>query len=231
MTIKINGMITNNDDAPIYRDWLGMDVVSPSDVEDGLKSAGGKNVTVEINSLGGEVDAAAQIYTTLKDYVGTVTTQISSSAYSAGSIIAMAGDVVRISPAAQIMIHNASVGAEGDVHTMNKAVGMLESTNKTIANVYAEKTGKDVDYFLNLMDKETWMSPEDAKEIGLVDEIIDYSKATVTNSATLVPHMAMDKIKNLLSENKKLKNNQKDSQLDARDQLVQDKLAIFYEEE
>lgn len=229
MTIKISGMITNDDDAPIYRDWLGMDVVSPKDVTDNLPDDG-SDVDVEINSYGGEVDPAAEIYTALRSYKGNVTTKITSAAYSAASIIAMAGDVVQISPTAQLMIHESSGGAEGNKHAMQRAGNMMDATDKAIANSYAAKSGRPVEDFLDLMAEETWLPAQEAKDLGLVDEIMTFDEpnaAPVTNSAR--PMLAHDKFERI----KALITNQKQSTAPEPSQnaLLQRKLAIFYGKE
>lgn len=223
ISLKINGMITNNDDAPIYQDYFGMDVTTPADVDKALTGTN-DDVVVEINSYGGEVDAAAQMFTTLKDYHGKVTTKIESSAYSAASVVAMAGDVVQISPVAQIMIHNSANGAQGNHHDMQRAADMLTATDKSIANAYSVKTGRPIDEFLALMDKETWIPAQEALNLGLVDEIMDFEPAAPITDAvgTLIPHSTIQKIKNLVAE-KNISNSQP-----PKNELVQRKLAIFY---
>jgi ATP-dependent Clp protease protease subunit len=226
MTVKLNvsGMIVNSDDAPIYRDYFGVDTTAPKDFADALDTAGNEDVEVAINSYGGEVPAAAEIFTKLKNYPGKVTTKIESSAYSAASVIAMAGDVVQISPVAQIMVHDASNGAEGNKHDMDKAAQMLSATDRSIANAYATKTGRPLDEFLALMDKETWITAQDAQALGMVDEIMDFNITPVTNAVgNLIPHNAIQKIKQLRAEN-----NANNSQLPAHDELTQKKLAIFF---
>ena len=227
MPIKISGMITNNDDAPIYRDWLGMDVVAPNDISDALEDVpAGEEVDVDINSFGGEVEPAAQIYTMLRNLNNNVVVNIESSAYSAATIIAMAGDTVRISPSAQMMIHKASSGAIGNAEDLQKGLDMLNATDRTIANVYATKTGKPPEEFLNLMAKETWLSPNDAVDLGLADEIMEFNAEPITNSAKpMIAYNNVQKIKGLVEENKKLK--KQNSQFASED-LKQRKLAIFY---
>lgn len=219
-------MITNNDDAPIYRDWLGMEVVAPVDVEEELEEFQDETIEVNVNSFGGEVEPAAQIYTMLRNAKKKVVVNIESSAYSAGTIVAMAGDTVRISPSAQMMIHKASSGAFGNSDDLQKGLNMLNATDRTIANVYATKTGKPAEDFLVLMGKETWLSPQDAVDLGLADEIMSFNAEPITNLAKpIVAYDKVQKIKNLVKENKKLK--KQDSQL-ANDELKQRKLAIFY---
>lgn len=230
MTIKVKGMITNDDDAPIYRDWLGITVVSPADVIDALPNDG-SDVNLEIASNGGEVDPATEIYTALKNYSGHVTAQVVSNAYSAGTIIAMGADTVQMSPGAQMMIHNASNEASGNYHDMEQASQMLQSTSTAIANMYAVKTGKSVKSFLDLMDSETWLDADAAVKLGLADEIVDFSPVTNMVGGMQLPHASINKLKSLINENKKLKGNVKDSQPGSHEQLVQAKLAILYGKE
>lgn len=227
MKLEIQGMITNDDDAEIYRDWLGMTVTSPADILDKLPTDG-SDIEIGINSGGGEVDPANEIYTALRNYSGQVITQVESSAYSAASIIAMAGDTVQISPVAQLMIHNASTYAGGNHNDLDKTSNALKSTDKAIAKAYSVKTGRPVDEFIDLMDKETWLNADDALELGLVDEVMTFDKEPVTNSVSnVLPHRVINRIKNLIDENKQLKNNATDSQPSEHDELVQAKLAIL----
>lgn len=225
VTIPVKGMVTNDDDAPIYRDFLGMTVVSPQDVLDSLPDDGSP-VTLDIASNGGEVDPATEIYTALKNYSGDVTAQISANAYSAATIVAMGAGKVQISPGARMMIHNAASGAEGNYHDMDRASNMLQTVNQSIAAIYADKTGRPVDEFLGLMDKESWLSAQDAIDLGLVDEVMSFEPVTNLAKPPLVNHHSITKIKDLISENQKLKNTT--SQISEHEKLVQAKMAIFY---
>lgn len=226
--LNIKGLITNDDDVEIYRDWFGMTATSPADILDNLPKDG-SDLEITINSGGGEVDAANEIYTALRNHPGKVTTQIESSAYSAASIIAMAGDTVQISPVAQLMIHNSSTVAGGNHNDLDKTSNALKSTDKAIAKAYAVKTGRPVDEFLALMDKETWINADDALELGLVDEIMTFDKEPVTNAVgNVLPQKVLNRVKSLISENQELKNNVADSQPSEHDKLVQTKLAILH---
>ena len=136
---------------------------------------------VDINSGGGEVFAGSEIYSALRAYSlngGHVTVNIVGLAASAASVIAMAGDVVRITPVGQIMIHNASIyGANGDYRDMNHMSGVLKNVNQTLANAYRLKTGKTEAELLSMLDDETWLTPEQALLHGFVDEILFDDKA------------------------------------------------------
>ncbi|WP_080487725.1 Clp protease ClpP [Oenococcus oeni] len=145
MNLKVNGLITNDDDAPVYRDWFGMSATSPSDIIDQLPTTG-EDVTVEVASDGGEVDAATQIAGALQQYKGQVNVQILSNAYSAGTIVAMGGNKVQMAAGAKMMIHNSAAGADGDYHDMNNASEMLQKTNQSIAAMYAPDLDLDLQY-------------------------------------------------------------------------------------
>ena len=116
--LKINGPIISNDDKWFY-DYFEMESTCPKDVIDNLPTTG-EDVEVTINSYGGLVDMGNEIYTALRAYSGNVTANI-VMAGSAASIIAMSADKVCMSPVGQIMIHNVSMGAQGDYHDMDKA--------------------------------------------------------------------------------------------------------------
>ena len=110
---------------------------------------------VIINSGGGSVFAASEIYTTLKSYMGNVIVKIVGLAASAASVVAMAGTKVLMSPTAQMMIHNVTTYAEGDYRDMEHTAVILKNANDTIANAYRLKSGKTQEELLALMDDET----------------------------------------------------------------------------
>lgn len=171
----IKGAIVSNNDYPVY-EWLDIEATSPKIVHDQLAEANGQPVEVDINSGGGEVFAGSEIYSALRAYSlngGRVTVNIVGLAASAASVIAMAGDVVRITPVGQIMIHNAQIfGASGDYRNMDHMSGVLKNMNQTLANAYRLKTGKTEAELLSMLDSETWLTPEQALRHGFVDEIL-----------------------------------------------------------
>lgn len=168
MKIKIQGTIIPDDLADVY-EWLGVTYTSPKSV---ALPPGKEEVEVEINSYGGDVYAGSEIYTALKSYPGKVTTTITGIAASMASIIAMAGDTVRITPTGQIMIHNVSSYSEGNKRDFEHEAGVLAGYDKTLANAYRLKTKLSEEELLDLMDHETWLTPQEALEKGFVDEIL-----------------------------------------------------------
>ena len=206
--INVKGPIVSNSDAWIY-EWFGIEATSPQKVNDALEKANGEDIEVEINSGGGSVFAGSEIYTALKSYKGNVIVKIVGLAASAASVIAMAGNKVMMSPTAQIMIHNVSSRAEGDYRDMEHTAEVLRNANNTIANAYRLKTGKTQEELLKLMDNETWMTAQKAKELGFIDEIMfDEEQQLIANHgySGLLPPEVINKIRNTI-KNPNDKNN------------------------
>ena len=135
-------------------------------------NAGSGDITVWINSPGGDCVAAAQIYNMLMDYRGSVTVKIDGIAASAASVIAMAGTKVLVSPVSMLMIHNPATMAMGDAAEMQKAIAMLDEVKESIINAYEIKTGMSRAKLSHLMDAETWMDAHTAIDLGFADEIM-----------------------------------------------------------
>lgn len=161
--LSLNGAIAEES-------WFDDDV-TPQLFKDEL-DAGSGNITVWINSPGGDCVAAAQIYNMLVGYKGNVKVKIDGIAASAASVIAMAGDQVLMSPVSMMMIHNPATLAFGDHIDMAKAIDMLEGVKNSIINAYAIKTGMTRAKLSRLMDEETWMDANKAIELGFADDII-----------------------------------------------------------
>lgn len=162
-TLFLNGEISDET-------WYG-DEVTPRLFKDELESGNG-DITVWINSPGGDVFAAAQIYNMLKDYKGSVTVKIDGLAASAASVIAMAGTRVCMSPVAMMMIHNPATIAMGDAGDMQKAIEMLNEIKESIINAYEKKSGLSRARISHLMDSESWFNAKKAVELGFADEIL-----------------------------------------------------------
>ena len=162
-TLFLNGEISDET-------WYG-DEVTPKLFKDELLSGEG-DITVWINSPGGDVFAAAQIYNMLMDYKGNVTVKIDGLAASAASVIAMAGTKVLMSPVAMMMIHNPATMAMGEAKDMQKAIVMLNEVKESILNAYESKTGLTRARLSHMMDDETWFNAKKAVELGFADKIL-----------------------------------------------------------
>ena len=171
-TLYLNGVIAEES-------WYG-DEVTPQLFKDELDADNG-DIEVWINSVGGDVMAATQIYNMLKSYNGKVTVKIDSLAASAASVIAMAGNEVMMSPLSLIMIHNPLTIAAGNVSDMQKAIDMLEEVKESIINAYEIKSGLSRTKISHLMDCETWLNAKKAVELGFADSIMFTDNDTDTD--------------------------------------------------
>ena len=163
-TLFLNGTIAEDS-------WFDDDV-TPQLFKDELL-AGSGDVTVWINSPGGDCVAAAQIYNMLMDYKGNITIKVDGIAASAASVIAMAGTKVLMSPVSMMMIHNPATFAWGDSVEMHKAIDMLSEVKESIINAYEIKTGMSRAKLSHLMDAESWMNANKAVELGFADDILN----------------------------------------------------------
>ena len=162
-TLFLNGTIAESS-------WFDDDI-TPQLFKEELMSEGG-DVTIWINSPGGDCVAAAQIYNMLMEYKGTVTVKIDGLAASAASVIAMAGSKVLMSPVSLLMIHNPATMAFGDKAEFQKAIDMLGEVKESIINAYEIKTGLARVKIAHLMDDESWMNANKAVELGFADGIL-----------------------------------------------------------
>lgn len=169
-----NSVSSNNQelilDGPIASDtWWG-DEVTPDLFRGELKQHAG-DLTVVINSPGGDVFAGLAIYNALVNHNGNVTVRVDGLAASIASVIAMAGDKIIMSPGSMIMIHRPSVCAMGTVDDMEKAKDVLMKIEEGITPIYAKRTGLDEDKIAELLEAETWMLADKAVELGFADEV------------------------------------------------------------
>ena len=194
-TLVLNGTIAEDS-------WFG-DEVTPAIFRDELMKCDG-DITVWINSPGGDVFAAAQIYNMLMDYKGNVTVRIDGIAASAATMIAMAGTTVEMSPVGMFVIHNPSTAVIGNTKEMQAAIQMLDEVKENIINAYELKTSLPRQQLSDLMDAESWMNAKKAVELGFADKILfaneDEEKANSTVEAMLFSRRAIvnslvDKIK------------------------------------
>ena len=165
--INIKGPIVSNDDAWIYA-FFGWDYAAPKTLSEALEKAAGEDVEIEINSPGGYVSCGYEMYANIMNYPGKVTAHVICAA-SAATLLLCAANEVLISDAGYIMIHNASVSAWGNKNTMQQTHDRLQAIDDGIINAYIRKTGKEKEELQQLMDDETYMSPERAIELGFAD--------------------------------------------------------------
>lgn len=170
MKISIRGPIVSSNQHRLYQ-FYGIEATSPRSVADALAKGNGERAEVEINSGGGEIFAASEIYTALRSYAGGVHVRIVGLAASAASIIAMAGES-EMTPTGMMMIHNVQSRADGDYRQMEHTAGVLRDANHAIISAYVAKTGRPEAEIAAMMDAETWITAERAVELGLVDRVM-----------------------------------------------------------
>ena len=180
-------------DGYIAQDSWFDDDITPKKFKAELDSSDG-DIAVWINSPGGCVFAASQIYTMLKEYQGKVTVKIDGIAASAASVVAMAGDEICMSPTSCMMVHNPSAIVFGEASDLANGIQMLNEVKEGIINAYAQRTGLPRNKISNMMDSETWFSAQKAVEMGFADKILYapetqdaaegfiFDRLTVTNS-------------------------------------------------
>jgi len=206
--IQMKGEVIPDDYSDVY-DFLNYKYFSPKSVTDSLKNANGEDVTLEINSPGGYIDAGSEIYTELMKYQGKINANIVGYACSAASWIALAADHVAMSPTAQMMIHRASGGAIGNSSDMKSEYNALDQMDKSFVDLYAKRTGKSPEEIYQMMVDTTWMNAKTDVENGFADEVMFESKepalVNADGSLSVKPEM-INKIKNLLHQDIKKTN-------------------------
>ena len=175
------GRILTIDGTIAEESWFDDDI-TPKLFKNELASGKG-NVTLWLNSPGGDCVAASQIYAMLMDYAGQVHVNIDGIAASAASVIAMAGTTVNMAPTALMMIHNPFTIAMGDTDEMERAIAMLSEVKESIINAYELKTGLSRTQLSHLMDAETWMNAGKAIELGFADSILTDSDSKQMHDA------------------------------------------------
>jgi len=162
---------------PIGDNWEGSGVTAKR-IGAALRAIGQQDVTVNVNSPGGDFFEGVAIYNLLREHPAKVTVQVMGLAASAASVIAMAGDEILMGDGAFLMIHNAWAVAIGNRHDMAEASKRLEPFDAAMAKVYADRAGITVTEAARMMDQETWIGAADAVETGFADGLLDGESVT-----------------------------------------------------
>ena len=174
--------------------WWG-DEVTPKQFWDELqKMEGIKELRVYINSPGGDVFAGQAILSMLNRHPATVTVYIDGLAASAASLIAMAGDKIIMPRNAMMMIHNPWTIAWGDANMFRQVADDLDKTRESMIPVYEAQTGLERDEIIEMLDAETWMTAEEAVDLGFADEIEEAKQvaASIAGHRIVVNGVEMD---------------------------------------
>ncbi|MCP2232872.1 head maturation protease, ClpP-related [Erwinia aphidicola] len=180
----------------IGADYWG-DGVTASRIAGALRSLDGADVTVNINSPGGDMFEGLAIYNLLREYKGKVTVKVLGLAASAASIIAMAGDEVQIGRGAFLMIHNCWVYAMGNRHDLAQIAADMEPFDKAMGDIYSARSGLSLEDVSAMMDGETYIGGSDAVEKGFADRLLSADEIADDDDS---PSAALRKLDALLAK-------------------------------
>lgn len=173
VNVHLRGELWDNDSADILRWWGWRDITAPMDIQAALEAAGGDEVTVLINSPGGDMAVGTEIRSMLRRYPGRTTALFQSYGASAATLAATGCQVIRSEPGALLCYHNPSGGAEGDHRAMSRAAEDLRNARDCILEVYTARGGtRSREELIALMDQDIYITPTQAREYGLIDEIV-----------------------------------------------------------
>ena len=170
-----------------------------------IKSYKDTPMSLHINCVGGDVFEGMAIYNVLKKRTARTTVYIEGIAASMGSVIALAGDEVVMAENSLFMIHNAWGGAMGEATEIRKTAALLDKISGEIANIYTKKTNLPYNRVKEMMDEETWLSADEAFNLGFIDSISDAIKVAAKYDVSKFKNITDKEIQNKLSVNLKSK--------------------------
>lgn len=192
---------TTDDNTISVFDVIGQDYwgegITAKRIAGALRAMNGADVTVNINSPGGDMFEGLAIYNLLREYEGHVTVKVLGIAASAASIIAMAGDDIQIGRGAFLMIHNCWLYAMGNRHDFAELAQSLEPFDTAMADIYAARSGLDIAAVQKLMDAESYIGGSDAVAKGLADSLLS---ADAVSDGDESPAVALRKLDALLAK-------------------------------
>ena len=171
--IALRGELWDNDSADVLRWWGWRDITAPMDIAAALEAAGGADVTLLINSPGGDMSVGLEIRSMLRRYPGVTKALFQGYGASAATLAATGCQSIQSEPGALLCYHNPSGGAEGDFRDMRRASEALRNARDCVLEVYtARSSTKTREELMALMDKDIWITPTQALEYGLIDEVV-----------------------------------------------------------
>ena len=185
--IALRGELWDNDSADVLRWWGWRDITAPMDIQAALDAAGGEDVTLLINSPGGDMSVGLEIRSMLRRYPGKTTALFQGYGASAATLASTGCQVIQSEPGALLCYHNPSGAAEGDYRAMRRSAESLRNARDCILEVYSARSGvKTREELMALMDKDIYITPTQAREYGLIDEIVGVPAAEPEDPAAFV---------------------------------------------
>lgn len=173
MDVNLRGELWDNDSADILRWWGWRDITAPMDIQAALDAADGEEVTLLINSPGGDMSVGLEIRSMLRRYTGKTTALFQGLGASAATLAATGCQVIQSEPGALLCYHNPAGGAEGDYRAMRRSAEALRNARDCILEVYTARGGtRSREELMALMDRDIWITPTLAREYGLIDGIV-----------------------------------------------------------
>jgi len=182
-------------------DEIGVHGVTAKSFLEDLKDLKGKDITVHINSAGGDVFQGQAIYSALKSYTGKVTVKIEGLAASMATIIALAGDRIEMTANSLFMIHSPMSNVFGNKSQMRRQINALEKVESTMLSVYSKRTKMSDDKINLMMETETWLSADEALQMGFIDEVIGAVKVVAKYDCSGFQNKTAEEIVNTLNIN------------------------------
>lgn len=171
--IALRGELWDNDSADVLRFWGWRDITAPMDIQAALEAAGGEDVTLLVNSPGGDMAVGLEIRSMLRRYQGRTTALFQGFGASAATLAATGCRTIQSEPGALLCYHNPSGGAEGDYRAMRRSAESLRNARDCILEVYTARGGtRSREELMALMDRDIWITPTLAREYGLIDGIV-----------------------------------------------------------
>lgn len=200
MQVQMKGTILPNDWAEVMRYYGFADNFCPADLKEAMDS--GEDIELVINSDGGSLIAGTEIYSLLAGYTGNTTAHIQSRAASAATVAMMACDKIVAEPVSLICVHNPSAEAAGDSHTLRHTAEELDNIKDSIIAAYRSRAKVSDEEMAELMDKDLFISAEEAMEYGLVDTVLERKNVptTIVNKGFLCHLPTVEMLENYQAE-------------------------------